>query len=145
MNKKGFTLIEVLVVIVIISLLTVVAIPASQGVNKKIKEKLYTSKLTLAEQGAALWGEDHEKCFTCSGASCSNDCKELICHTEYENEKICEIKFSVLADNKYFKYDNEVKKLIEDPRDKNKTLNEQIVTIIYNKKSRTINTNLGST
>ncbi|MDD3895696.1 MAG: type II secretion system protein [Bacilli bacterium] len=137
MNKKGFTLIEVLVVITIIGIMTSIAIPASQGIAKKINEKSYQTKIKLASEGAKLWGEDNNVCFTCLEGTCPVACEDLDCIYETDDEKICTITMEFLAKYQYFKYDDENK--IIDPRNKNKTLNEKSITIIYYKKNGTVN------
>ena len=85
MNKKGFTLIEVLVVITIIGIMTSIAIPASQGIAKKINEKSYQTKLKLASEGAKLWGEDNNVCFTCLEGTCPAECEDLECIYESDD------------------------------------------------------------
>lgn len=59
MKNKGFTLVELLGVIVILGLLATVIYPV---VNKKIKaskESLYETQIALIEKGARNWGADH--------------------------------------------------------------------------------------
>lgn len=141
MNKKGFTLIEVLVVITIIGILTSIAIPASQGIAKKINEKSFQTKIKLASEGAKLWGEDNNTCFTCVGGSCPEECLDLECFYESDDEKICEISIGSLVKYKYFKYDKIVdgEEKVIDPRNNNKYLNEEKVKIVYYKKNKVIN------
>ncbi|MFA6753482.1 MAG: InlB B-repeat-containing protein [Bacilli bacterium] len=144
MNKKGFTLIEVLVVITIIGIMTSIAIPASQGIAKKINEKSYQTKIKLASEGAKLWGEDNNVCFTCLEGTCPAECEDLDCIYETDDEKICTITMGTLAKNQYFKYDDETNTKIIDPRNKNKILNGEFVTIIYHKNNGIVNAYSGN-
>ena len=59
MKQKGFSLVELLGVIVILGILATIIYPI---VNKKInasKEDLYTSQIDLIETGARNWGAEH--------------------------------------------------------------------------------------
>ena len=51
MNNKGFTLVELLTVIVIIGLLIAISIPATSKIMKASKEKAYNTKIEFIENG----------------------------------------------------------------------------------------------
>jgi prepilin-type N-terminal cleavage/methylation domain-containing protein len=57
MKNKGFTLVELLAVIVILGILITIAVPSMLGVSKNVKEKSYTSKIDLIESAAVIYGE----------------------------------------------------------------------------------------
>ncbi len=59
-NKKGFTLVELLAVIVILGVLTAIAVPSVLGISKKIKTDMYESKIKTIEVAAELWADDHK-------------------------------------------------------------------------------------
>lgn len=59
-NKKGFTLVELLAVIVILGVLTAIAVPSVLGISKKIKSNMYDSKIKTIEVAAELWADDHK-------------------------------------------------------------------------------------
>ena len=63
MNKKGFTLVELLVVIVIIGVLSVIIIPSVININKSINERLYEDKKEKIESAAQLYANNHEELF----------------------------------------------------------------------------------
>ena len=44
MKKKGFTLTEVLIVIVLIGVLIGIAVPSATAIRKKINQRLYSEK-----------------------------------------------------------------------------------------------------
>lgn len=60
MNKKGFTLVELMAVIVIISIIALVGVTSITGVRKQMDKKLFEEKLTSAIASAEKWGEDNK-------------------------------------------------------------------------------------
>lgn len=61
MNKKGFTLVEILAVLVLIGLLLGIAIPGINKISSNMKNKSYNKKVNLIESAAILWGQDKYK------------------------------------------------------------------------------------
>ena len=59
MNRRGFTLVELLSVLVLISLLLGLAIPGINKISNNMKKKSYSKKVSLVESAAILWGQDH--------------------------------------------------------------------------------------
>ncbi len=60
MNKKGFTLVELMAVIVIISIIALVGVTSITGVRKQMDKKLFEEKLNSAISSAEKWGEDNK-------------------------------------------------------------------------------------
>ena len=59
-NKKGFTLIEILCVIVLIGILSVIATISIVNLSSKSKDNLYCAKIELIENIAASYGIKYE-------------------------------------------------------------------------------------
>lgn len=59
-NKKGFTLVELLVVITIIGLLVVIAVPSGLTISKKVKRNMMDNKIEIIESGAIVWGQQNK-------------------------------------------------------------------------------------
>ncbi len=57
MKKNGFTLIEILVVLVIISVLLVITIPNVLKVANSTKETAYNTKISLMQEAAITYGQ----------------------------------------------------------------------------------------
>ena len=59
MKNKGFTLVEILAVIVILALLLTVAVPSIIGISNKIKTDMYCSKVNDIKSAGKIYGEDY--------------------------------------------------------------------------------------
>lgn len=132
-NNKGFTLVEILAVLVLISLMMVIIVPNIQKVAYQSKVKLCKSKISLAEDALNLWSRDNNKCFTKEGGCnmlsyCTSDPKG--------NESTCTVKFEDLAKNNLVNYDD-IDTLIN-PID-NSSLNKLEFKVTYNSYSKAIN------
>lgn len=58
-NKNGFTLIELIAVIVVLSVLTVIIVPLAMNQLTSSKSKLYLRQVDLIENAAKTWGDDN--------------------------------------------------------------------------------------
>lgn len=61
MNKKGFTLVELLTVIILLSLIALVTTPVVIGVINSSKKNLYEQQVRIVEKAAESWGIAHLK------------------------------------------------------------------------------------
>ena len=60
MNKKGFTLVEILAVLVIIAVVSLIGTVSITGVRRKMDENLFKNKLGEIISSASKWGEDNK-------------------------------------------------------------------------------------
>ncbi len=141
MNKKGFTLVEILAVIVILSLLIAIAVPSSITISNKIKQKLLDEKITFIEKAAILWAQDNRRCFTIDECS-SLQAAGFTC-TENTNTKTCNINVDFLINENY--HDDEEDGKVLNPVDNSKCLNNYSVEILYNKKNKTFTSKVPTT
>ena len=51
-NKKGFTLVELMAVIVVLAIIIAIAVPSYAKIKKNIEEKNYKNKVNLIEIAA---------------------------------------------------------------------------------------------
>lgn len=59
-NNKGFTLVEILSVLVLIGLLFGIGVPAVSKISKNMKARSYKQKISLIEKAGELWGQDNK-------------------------------------------------------------------------------------
>ena len=59
MKNKGFTLVELIAVLVVLSLISLIAIPTVNNSLKEYKQKLYDDAIRNLEQSAKNWGADN--------------------------------------------------------------------------------------
>ena len=58
MNKKGFTLTELVISITLLILLAILVVPNLVNQDSNVKKKMYEERVTLAEQAAYKYGLD---------------------------------------------------------------------------------------
>ncbi len=97
MNKKGFTLVELLSVLVLIGLLLGLAIPGINKISSNMKKKSYSKKVSLVESAAILWGQDNRTLL-----QTNNDCKL----STDETVSCYKITIGNLIENNYLDSDN---------------------------------------
>lgn len=87
MNKKGFTLVELLAVIVIIAVVSLIGTVSLVAVRKNMNKKMFETKLSEVTSAGAKWGEDNKSEVDSNGTL---------------------INIGYLIDSKYFKTDESV-------------------------------------
>lgn len=107
-NRKGFTLIEILAVIAILSILISAVSISVIEIRKKMNNRLYNTKISLIESAAILWGEDNEYELSLEENECEN------------------ILVDDLVTEGYLKYDKDNK--VINPKD-DSSMNNGIITV----------------
>ena len=131
MNKKGFTFVELLAVIVLISIVLLISVPTIRYADKKFHEKSYKTKTELILNAAKEYGDDY---------------KEIILYSSYgttytepsTNSSYPAVVITVrdLLNNGYITKDNDIKTDdILDPRDDSSMLDKSITVYIKNNRA----------
>lgn len=123
MNKKGFTLVELLAVLVLISLLMGLAIPGINRISNNMKKKSYNQKIKLIESAAELWGQDNKTRLQ-ANSECSIDNNKLPCY---------KIKVSELLSDNYLDSDNNSGKYANPKNDKDM---KDCIVFVYKQNKR---------
>ena len=77
MNKKGFTLVEMLTVIILLSLIAILTTPVVIGVLGESKDNLNKGQIQIVEKAAERWGISNLKKLPSSGNSCYIEIADL--------------------------------------------------------------------
>lgn len=117
-NNKGFTLVELLAVIVILAILITIAVPSTIGISNKLKENMFCKKIDSIEVAAKLYGEDRKDSFT----------------ETYETYPSRKIMVKDLIETGDLKKDNSTSPYILDPRDN--TSMDDLELTVYEKYNR---------
>lgn len=64
MNKKGFTLVEVLAVIIILGVVMTMGSIGIGAVKNKIEQNMFEKKITFVISAAQTWGQDNKESLT---------------------------------------------------------------------------------
>lgn len=123
-NKQGFTLVELLAVIVIIAIITTIAVPSTISISNKIKTNMYCEKINFIETSAQTYGEDRRDSFTNTFTTSEG---------VYPSETIT---VQTLVETGYLKKDQNTSPYIVDPRDKNSTELYNMTLEVYVKYNR---------
>ena len=122
-NKKGFTIVELLAVIVIIALLSALLIPAANNVRKKANLKTYETKIASIENSAIIYAQ--------------NNYKDLVKGTT-EDVVTTEIEVATLIGDYIVPDGKDTDHMVIDPRDTSKSLDKNKIIITINKKTKKI-------
>ncbi len=104
-NKKGFTLVELLTVIMILAVLMVIAVPSIMAIIKKLQDRSLVSKLESLQESAAVYVQNNSNKIKkeidkdigacnrnvagkCECASGNTDCKYIV---EYKVKQLIEL------------------------------------------------------
>jgi prepilin-type N-terminal cleavage/methylation domain-containing protein len=128
MNKKGFTLVELLAVIVILGIILIIAVPASINISKKVKAKMYSNKIANITKSAVLWGQDNLECLQKNTGTSDSACANVTC-TQEGNIKSCKLTVADLAAAGYVDYDND--KIVTNPQTGD-AMNNVLVQLKFN-------------
>ena len=131
-SNKGFSLVEILGVIVIIGIIAAIAVPVFNASSRTTKEKMFRIKIENANQSAELWGQENLGCFKSKG--CTDKISPIDCEVEgiNANDECYIIALKTLAQEGYFKYDDKKNEKILSPLD-NSLMNEEQILLIYNR------------
>lgn len=137
MNKKGFTFIELLAVIVIIAIVIGITIPSVRYADQRFHEKAYKTKIELIKKAAENYGDDYREIILNSNAGVT-----YTLPVEYGDENAYPAVYITVRDllnNGYITRDDGLKEPdVLDPRTDETMLNIQIVIYIKNNRAYAI-------
>ncbi len=145
-DKKGFTLIEVLVTITILALITIILVPTVLSVSKSVRQKALDTKINEAEEATILWAQDNKSCLISDDEDCmidQNDCSNFNENGVTNEEiKVCRVTIGALAENNLIKNDgkdNSGNIIILNPVDKDNDISDTEIEFTYNTKTKIFN------
>ena len=121
LKNHGFTIVELIAVIIILSLVMVFGIQAVSSSRDNTNKKIYETKVSNIEDAAVLYGQDTFKSET--------------------------IKVSDLADKNYITYDEvkNNKNIVTDPTGKYNSLNDCTINITVNTTTKKVTAKFNET
>ena len=93
MKNKGFTLVEILAVIVVIGLILILTIPNILKISKQTKLKAYDTKSDLIEQAAVYYGMDN-KSLILKGQTPTNTFSSTVTITTDNKGKVTSLNYN---------------------------------------------------
>lgn len=128
MNKKGFTFIELLAVLVIIGIVLLIAIPSIRYADRRFHEKAYNTKVEMIKNAATEYGDDYKEIILYSGTGTT-----YTDPTTTSTYPAINVTVRDLLNNGYITKDKEAKTDdILDPRDDSSMLDMEIIIYIKN-------------
>ncbi|MBQ3021035.1 MAG: prepilin-type N-terminal cleavage/methylation domain-containing protein [Bacilli bacterium] len=117
MDNKGFTLVEILSVIVLLSIVITLTVTISNDVGKNAKIKLLNSKIENIEKAAVLYGQENDDFTTPCDIETKPCYNKVNCYC-YNNS----VTVQTLVDNKLIQYD--AGNNVVNPVNESKNINE---------------------
>ena len=127
MNRKGFTLVELLAVIVLIAVITLITVPSIKYASKRIQQKNYETKVKIIKAAAEEYGDDYKEIINYSSTETYTNPQD---GQTYPSKTINVLD---LLFNGYLTYDaGESSQVFLDPRDKSDMSYKSITIYIKN-------------
>ncbi len=143
-NKKGFTLVEILAVIVVIGIVAIIVVNSLTKTSDDAKTKMLETKRYTAGQQFVLWAQDNLNCFTADASSNPNcfvgvnkSCENYGDKNEFLK---CNGTYKKLAENGLIKYDDEEKSEVTDPTN-GQSMNNVEIVLYFNRESKKFSIN----
>ena len=92
-NKKGFSLVEILAVIVILAIIIGIAFVSGNAIRQSSLERIVNTKIEQIEQAAILYGQDNPQILT---DTCQVD------GVDYDYCKVVTVRELIESDGNYF-------------------------------------------
>lgn len=127
LNKKGFTLVEILVVIVLLGIIAIIVTPAVINGGDSAKKELLKHKIESIESSAVLYGQGNKDKFNTACNGNNEPCKDISNCYCYDDD----ITVGDLIDKNILNPDQDKEKDIINPLTKESLRDEKIV--IYSK------------
>ena len=140
LDRKGFTLVEILAVIVIIAILSVAAVPAVLSISNKNKENMFCKKVQTIERSAQLYASDvFEDVDEDKLIDDNIKCYLYVDKLSPAYKKHCQVTDVVtLAEQGYVNYEqagkNKFKNEVLDPRNSSSILTSKVMIYTINKR-----------
>lgn len=99
MKRKGFTLVELLAVIIILTLVITIAFVSVTRVREESLKRVVETKVEQIEQAAILYGQENPNVIK---TSCTNHEKTVVEATNYTPSFCITVTAGVLIDNNFF-------------------------------------------
>lgn len=126
MNKKGFTLVEIITVLTLLGVLMILVISNIGGVNQNMQTNMYCSKVEAIEASAVLWGQSRRgEIHTVTGEAAQIGATPQQIINNIPN--ISRVSVGELALGNYIPADNDAGEVI-DPRT-NESMNNAMVYV----------------
>ncbi len=135
MNKNGFTLVELLAVILLLGLIMVLVLPNINNASGATKQKSFETKVSFIESAAILYGQDnYGKIVNNNNGSVCATYKKITSGYECTIKVITLVPSYLTADSQ----DAVSGKYIADPRDNSKYLDNTNIKITINSTTRKV-------
>lgn len=134
-KNDGFTLVEIIAVVAILGLILVLVIPTMNLSTSRTRQKAYETKLTMIENAAILYGQDHyREIIDNADANISGYGKESTTNIIYRTYTLRVLNLVP----EYLTKDGDEAYLISDPRTSGASLDNNQIIIKINTNTRKV-------